>query len=483
MATRKTEAPVPPAQDMRGILERQRAAFLAELPVGAAVRKDRLRRAKALLLDNRDALARAVSDDFGHRSTEQTLLTDIMASVGPLNHAAKHLDGWMAREKRKLDFPLGLLGARAWVEYQPKGVVGVVAPWNFPINLTFGPLAGVLAAGNRAMVKPSEFTPATSDLLAALAGQYFDAAELAFVTGGPEVGKAFTELPFDHMIFTGATSIGRHVMRAAAENLVPLTLELGGKSPTIIGRSADLGRATDRVATGKMMNAGQICLAPDYMLVPEEKEGEIVEGLKASAAKLYPTLLANDDYTSVVNGRHRERLESYLADARDKGAEVIVVNPANEDFSAQNTHKMPLHIVRKVSDDMKIMQEEIFGPLLPVVTYKRVEDAVDYVNRRDRPLGLYYFGEDAAEQRQMLDRTISGGVTVNDVIMHISSEDLPFGGVGPSGMGSYHGHDGFRTFSHAKAVYKQPKIDIAKLAGFKPPYNATTRKTLKQRLK
>lgn len=483
MATKTKAPPVRPADDMRGILEAQRAAFLAELPVGAAVRKDRLMRAKALLLDNRDALARAVSDDFGHRSTEQTLLTDIMASVGPLNHAAKHLDGWMAREKRKLDFPLGLLGARAWVEYQPKGVVGVVAPWNFPINLTFGPLAGVLAAGNRAMVKPSEFTPATSELLAELAGKYFDPAELAFVTGGPEVGKAFTELPFDHMIFTGATSIGRHVMRAAAENLVPLTLELGGKSPTIIGRSADLGRATDRVATGKMMNAGQICLAPDYMLVPEEQEGAIVEGLKASAARLYPTLLANPDYTSVVNGRHRERLESYLADARDKGAEVIVVNPANEDFGAQNTHKMPLHIVRKVTDDMKVMQEEIFGPVLPVVTYKRVEDAVDYVNRRDRPLGLYYFGEDAAEQRQVLDRTISGGVTVNDVIMHISSEALPFGGVGPSGMGSYHGHDGFKTFSHAKAVYKQPKIDIAKLAGFKPPYNATTQKTLKQRLK
>ena len=482
MAT-KVKEPARPAQDMRGILERQRTAFLAELPVGEAVRKDRLMRAKALLLDNRDALARAVSDDFGHRSTEQTMLTDIMASVGPLNHAAKHLGAWMAREKRKLDFPLGLLGAKAWVEYQPKGVVGVVAPWNFPINLTFGPLAGVLAAGNRAMVKPSEFTPATSELLAELAAKYFDAAELAFVTGGPEVGKAFTELPFDHMIFTGATSIGRHVMRAAAENLVPLTLELGGKSPTIVGRSANIAQATDRVATGKMMNAGQICLAPDYMLVPEEQEGEVVEGLKASAARLYPTLLSNPDYTSVVNGRHRERLESYLADAREKGAEIIVVNPANEDFSAQNTHKMPLHIVRKVSDDMKIMQEEIFGPLLPVMTYKKLDEAVDYINRRDRPLGLYYFGEDAGEQRRVLDRTISGGVTVNDVIMHISSEDLPFGGVGPSGMGSYHGHDGFKTFSHAKAVYKQPKLDIAKLAGFKPPYGATTQKTLRQRLK
>ncbi|MFC3712666.1 coniferyl aldehyde dehydrogenase [Sphingoaurantiacus capsulatus] len=482
MATKKKEAPAS-AQDMKALLEKQRAAFQAELPVSAAARKDRLQRAKTLLLDNRDALARAVSDDFGHRSTEQTLLTDIMASVGPLNHGIKHLEGWMRSEKRKLDFPLGLLGAKAWVEYQPKGVIGVIAPWNFPVNLTFGPLAGVFAAGNRAMVKPSEFTPATSELMASLAAKYFDETELAFVVGGPEVGQAFTELPFDHMIFTGATSIAKHVMRAAAENLVPLTLELGGKSPTIVSRSADIAQAADRIATGKMMNAGQICLAPDYMLVPEEKEGEIVEGLKASAARLYPTLLANPDYTSVVNGRHRERLESYIADAREKGAEVIVVNPGNEDFSAQNTHKMPLHIVRKVTDDMKVMQDEIFGPVLPVKTYKNLTDAVDYVNGRDRPLGLYYFGEDAAEQRQVLDRTISGGVTVNDVIMHISSEDLPFGGVGPSGMGNYHGHDGFKAFSHIKAVYKQPKMDIAKLAGFKPPYNATTLKTLKQRLK
>jgi len=295
MATKLMEAPQATARDMRELLERQRAAFLAELPVSAAARRDRLMRAKALLLDNRDALARAVSDDFGHRSTEQTLLTDIMASVGPLNHAAKHLDKWMAREKRKLDFPLGLLGAKAWVEYQPKGVVGVIAPWNFPVNLTFGPLAGVLAAGNRALVKPSEFTPATSELMAELAGKYFAPEELAFVTGGPEVGKAFTELPFDHLIFTGATSVGRQVMRAAAENLVPVTLELGGKSPTILGRSADVAQATDRVATGKMMNAGQICLAPDYMLVPEEQEAAVVEGLKASAARLNPSLLANPD--------------------------------------------------------------------------------------------------------------------------------------------------------------------------------------------
>jgi coniferyl-aldehyde dehydrogenase len=482
MATR-IKAVSQAAPDMQAVLERQRAAFTAELPVTAAVRKDRLKRARAIVMENRDALARAVSDDFGHRSTEQTLLTDIMASVGPLDHALKHVDRWMKRETRRLDFPLGLLGARAYVEYQPKGVIGVISPWNFPINLTFAPLANIFAAGNRAMVKPSEFTPATSDLMASLAARYFAPEELAFVTGGPEVGKAFASLAFDHLIFTGATGVAKHILHAAAENLVPVTLELGGKSPTILGRSADVAQATERVALGKMMNAGQICLAPDYLLVPADQEPAVVEGLKAAAERMYPTLLSNPDYSSVVNGRHRERLEAYVEDARDKGAEVIVVNPANEDFTAQNTHKMPLHIVRGVTDDMKVMQEEIFGPVLPVKTYGRLDEAIDYVNAHDRPLGLYYFGTDAIEEREVLDRTISGGVTVNDVIFHVSAEDLPFGGIGPSGMGSYHGHDGFKTFSHAKSVYRQPKIDLAKLGGFKPPYGAATQRTLRQRLK
>ena len=468
--------------DMREVLNRQRAAFTAELPVTVAVRKDRLKRALALVKDNRVALAKALSDDFGHRSTELSMLTDIMAATGPLAHALKHVEAWMAPEKRKLEFPLGLLGAKARVEFQPKGVVGVISPWNFPVTLTFAPLANIFAAGNRAMVKPSEFTPATSELMKSLAAAAFDEAELVFVTGGPEVGKAFAELPFDHLIFTGATPIGRHILHAAADNLTPVTLELGGKSPTILGRSADMGPATERIVLGKLMNAGQICLAPDYLLVPEEREHEAIGGLQAAATRMYPTMLANPDYTSVINGRHRERLEAHVADARAKGAEVIVVNPANEDFSQQNTHKMPLHILRGVDDSMTVMQEEIFGPLLPVKTYKALGDAIDYVNGKDRPLGLYYFGTDAAEQRQVLDRTISGGVTLNDVIFHVSAEDLPFGGVGPSGMGSYHGKDGFRTFSHAKSVYTQPKLDIAKLGGFKPPYGAATARTIKQRL-
>lgn len=471
------------ASAMLALLHRQRAAFTAELPVSPSVRLDRLKRAAEVVIQGKDRLAAALSDDFGHRSTAMTMVTDIMASVGPIRHAAKHLSAWMKPEKRSVQFPLGLLGARARVEYQPKGVIGIISPWNFPVNLTFAPLAGVLAAGNRAMVKPSEHTPATSALLKELIAAAFDETEVAVITGGPELGKAFSELPFDHLVFTGGTGIGRHVMAAAAKNLVPLTLELGGKSPVIVSRSADVVRTSERIALGKMMNAGQICLAPDYLLVPREDEAKIVDGLQKAVAGMYPTLLANDDYTSVLGARHRERLEAHVADAAAKGAKVTVVNPANEDFGKQNTNKMPLHILQNVTDEMTVMQEEIFGPLLPVMPYDKPDDAVAYVNAHNRPLGLYWFGEDKAEERRVLDRTISGGVTVNDVVFHVSMEDLPFGGIGPSGMGSYHGLDGFRAFSHAKAVYSQPKLDVAGLAGFKPPYGAKTLKAVARQLK
>ncbi|MBV7255722.1 coniferyl aldehyde dehydrogenase [Pacificimonas sp. WHA3] len=483
MATQLAPTENAQAADMHDILTRQRAAATAELPVSAGIRRDRLKRGIALVLDNKDALVKAMSDDFGHRSGMQSQFTDIMSSITPMKHALKHLDDWMKPEKRKVDFPLNLLGAKARIEYQPLGVVGVISPWNFPVNLTFGPLAQIFAAGNRAMVKPSEFTPETSDLMARLAAKYFDETELAFINGGPDVGKAFSSLAFDHLIFTGATGIAKHILHAAADNLVPVTLELGGKSPVIVGESADIERTTRRVALGKMLNAGQICLAPDYMMVPRAQEQAIVDGLTKAAAEMYPTLISNDDYTSIVNGRHYERLQGLIEDAREKGADVVEVNPANEDFKAANTNKMPLHIVRNPTEDMKVMQEEIFGPILPIRTYDSADETIAYVNGNDRPLGLYYFGDDPAEEEAVLSKTVSGGVTVNDVIFHVSAEDLPFGGVGPSGMGAYHGHDGFRTFSHAKAVYTQPKIDLAKLAGFRPPYGDAMRKTLKRELK
>lgn len=468
---------------MEKVLAKQRAAFTAALPEAHSIRRDRIDRAIALLIDHKDAFAKAVSADFGHRSVEQTLMTDIMPSVGALKHARKHFEAWSRDEKRKALFPLGLLGAKAKVVYQPKGVVGVIAPWNFPVGMVMVPMAGILAAGNRAMIKPSEFTERVADLFAEVVPQYFAEEEMAVFTGGVEVGSAFSKLAFDHLIFTGATSVGKHIMRAAADNLVPVTLELGGKSPTFIGRSADKTKAGQRIAMGKMMNAGQICLAPDYLMVAKEQEGEVIDSLKGGVAAMYPTLLSNDDYTSVVNGRNYERLQGYLADAKEKGAELIEVNPAGEDFSSSNGNKMPLTILRNVNDHMKVMQEEIFGPILPVMTYDSIDQAIDYVNAHDRPLGLYYFGNDKAEEEKVLTRTISGGVTVNDVLFHNAMEDLPFGGVGPSGMGNYHGQDGFKTFSHMRAVYRQPGLDIAGMSGFKPPYGKATQASLARELK
>lgn len=469
--------------DLHSILQKQKAAFTAAMPESMAVRRDRIDRAIAMLIDTKDEFARAVSADFGHRSTEQTLMTDILPSVSAMKHAKKHFESWARGEKRKPTFPLGLIGAKAEVRYQPKGVVGVVAPWNFPIGMVMVPMAGILAAGNRAMVKPSEFTERVAEVFAQVVPKYFAEDEIAVITGGVEVGTEFSKLAFDHMIFTGATSVGKHIMRAAAENLVPVTLELGGKSPTIIGRSADKNKAGQRIALGKMMNAGQICLAPDYLLVAKEQEHEMIEGIKAGVSAMYPTLLHNDDYTSVVNGRNYDRLQGYLQDARDKGAELIEINPGGEDFSSSNGHKMPLTIVRNVTEDMKVMQDEIFGPILPVMTYASIDEAIDYVNDHDRPLGLYYFGADKSEEDKVLSRTVSGGVTVNDVLFHNAMEDLPFGGVGPSGMGNYHGADGFKTFSHMRAVYRQPGLDVAGLAGFKPPYGKATAKTLAKELK
>ena len=383
----------------------------------------------------------------------------------------------MKREKRKVSPAiLGLFGAKAYIEYQPKGVVGVISPWNFPFNLTFTPLAGIFAAGNRVMIKPSEFTPRCSELMARMFASAYDESEVAVCTGGPDVGGAFARLPFDHLLFTGATSIAYHVMKAAAENLVPTTLELGGKSPVIVGDSADMALTAKRVMQGKTMNAGQICLAPDYVMVPENKSREFVKQAADAISTMFPTLKDNPDYTSVINQRHYDRLQGYLDDARAKGAEIVELNPAKEDFSQQPYHKIPPTLVLNPTDDMAIMKDEIFGPLLPVKTYSSMDEAIGYVNAHSRPLGLYYFGNDGAEQERVLTRTTSGGVSVNDVIMHVAMEDLPFGGIGPSGMGNYHGIDGFKTFSHGKAVFQQVSRDLT--AMLRPPYGAGIRKML-----
>ena len=467
------------AADMQKILERQKAAHLRDGAPSAEVRIDRINRCIGLLVDYQGEIEEAVNADFGSRSKEATAFTDVASSIGALKYAREKLKEWMKPEKRKTTPAiLGLFGAKAQVRYQPKGVVGVISPWNFPVNLTFTPLAGVLAAGNRAMIKPSEYTPATSELMARMFSSVFTDEEIAVVTGDPSVGQAFAGLAFDHLIFTGATAIAKHVMRAAAENLTPLTLELGGKSPVILGRSADVKTAAARIMNGKTLNAGQICLAPDYVLAPAESLETFVGEAEGAVRTMFPTIKDNPDYTAIVAQRHYDRIMGYIDDAKAKGARVVEIKPEGEDLSQQEHRKIAPTLIIDPTDDMKVMQEEIFGPVLPVKTYKTVQEAVAYVNAHDRPLGLYYFGDDAAEQETVLNATTSGGVTVNDVIMHVAQEDLPFGGVGPSGMGSYHGFDGFKEFSHRKAIYSQLKKDMPQLAALRPPYGPAFRKFL-----
>ncbi len=469
---------------MQSILDRQRAAYLAEGVVSSETRMDRLERAVQVVKKHQKAFVQAMNEDFGHRSEHQSLFTDVASSVGPLRHAQQNLKRWQKKDKRKVTPGiLALLGAKAWVEYQPLGVVGVISPWNFPVNLTFTPLAGVLSAGNRCMIKPSEYTPATSAAMAAGFAEEFDEEEIAVITGGPQTGADFSGLAFDHLLFTGATSVAKHVMRAASENLVPVTLELGGKSPVIISPKADMAPTTDALMAGKMMNAGQICLAPDYVFVPRDRMGEFVESSKRSVAKMYPTLLDNPDYTSVVNARHFERINGYVDEARERGVEVVEINPADEDFRQQSAHKIAPTLLIDPPEDSAVMQEEIFGPVMPIKSYDSLDETLDYVNSHDRPLGLYYFGTDQQETERVLNQTTSGGVTLNDVVMHVAQENLPFGGVGPSGMGAYHGEDGFRTFSHAKSVFKQATFNPAEKLGLRPPYGDKLMSLLKTQIK
>ena len=467
---------------MRTVLERQKQAHIREGAPSAELRIDRINRAIGLIVDYKDEICSSLSADFGHRSTDQSIMSDVAGCLGGLREAKKNLRKWMRPERRSTMFPFNLAGGKSRVEYQPLGTVGLITPWNFPMAMTFSPLAGIFSAGNRVMMKPSEYTPRTAELLARMFSKAFDENEVAVFTGGPEVGQAFSALPFDHIIFIGATSVGKSIMRAAAENLVPVTLELGGKSPTIISKSCQMQTSTDRIMNGKMLNAGQICLAPDYVYVPKGQEDAFVASAQRSVATMYPTLKENPDYTSVINQRHYDRLQGYVADARSKGARIVEINPANEDFSQQPAHKIPPTLLLDVTEDMKIAQEEIFGPLLMVKSYAGIDEVIDYVNAHPRPLALYYFGSDQAEKRRLLERTTSGGVAINDVMMHVAQEDLPFGGVGASGMGSYHGYDGFKNFSHAKAVYEQGGIfDIGRF--MRPPFTPRLRKMLLSQVK
>lgn len=445
------------------LLARQRAAYQAQPMPDLATRRDRLQRLLRMTEAHAEEIAAAASRDFGHRSRHETLLADVFTVAAAARHALRHLRRWM--KPRRVPTALHFLPASNRLLRQPLGVVGVVAPWNYPYNLAMSPAVAALAAGNRVLIKPSELVPETAALMERLVAQYFEPDEMAVVTGDADVGRAFTSLPFDHLFFTGSTAVGRAVAQAAAQNLTPVTLELGGKSPALIDRSADLARSAQRLAVGKLLNAGQTCVAPDYLLVPRELVQPLAEALLAAVRHHYPTLADNPDYTAIVSPRHFARLQGLLDDARARGARLL---PSHAD--AGTGRKLAPTLVLDVDDAMQIMQEEIFGPLLPLVPYDREEEAIAYIQRHERPLALYWFGEDAAARERVLAQTHAGGVTINDCIWHLGQEDQPFGGVGASGMGSYHGEWGFRTFSKEKPVFVQSRWAGTRL--FAPPYGA-----------
>ena len=431
-------------------LARQRAAFLREGAPSLAERRARLKRLRAALLTRREELEAALDADFGHRSRHETAIMEMLPVTWGIDYLHKRLPRFMRPERRHVALPMRF--ARSHVEYQPLGVVGIVVPWNYPLSLALTPLATAVAAGNRAMIKPSEFTPATNAVLAAMLAEVFPEDEVAVVTGDASIGAAFAALPFDHLFFTGSTAVGRAVMRAASERLVPVTLELGGKSPVLVDREQSIERVAADVAYGKLANAGQTCIAPDYILLPEGDVDRFVEAWRGAVAALYPEGLASQDYSSIVNARHYGRLRGLLDDAVAKGARLV--ESGLPSAVKRHVHTLEPTLVLNVTDEMRIMQEEIFGPLLPLVTYRELDEAIDFVNARPRPLALYYFGSSAANRARVLARTTSGGVTINGTLLHYAQDDLPFGGVGPSGVGAYHGIEGFRRFSHQKAVFE-----------------------------
>ncbi|MCC7328017.1 MAG: coniferyl aldehyde dehydrogenase [Burkholderiales bacterium] len=443
----------------------QRAAFARERYPDLASRQDRLARLKALVVDNEARFADAVDRDFGDRSEHETRLAEIYIVASEIADAQRNLDRWMRRER--VTTPLHLMPGRAFIERQPIGVAGIISPWNYPVQLALAPALGALAAGNRVLLKPSEITPATSKLLRELVAANFAEDEFAVVTGDAEIGARFTQLPFDHLFFTGSTAVGRLVARAAAENMTPVTLELGGKSPALFAPDADIALCAPRLMSGKLLNAGQTCIAPDYALVPERGVDTFVAALQKAAAELYPSYAANADYTAIVNEHHYRRLTALIDDARGKGARIVVLNPANETPDPASRKLLPA-LILGVRDDMAVMREEIFGPLLPIETYATLDDAVARLGTRPHPLAFYYFGSTGARCGRVLKQTLAGGVTVNDTLWHFAHRNLPFGGVGASGSGAYHGEASFLTFTHRKPVFVQPRFAATKL--LYPPY-------------
>lgn len=443
---------------------RLRAAATGDAHPGWRTRDTRLATLERLVSENVPAIAEAIRGDFGNRSLHETQLLEIFPSLEGLRYTRRHLKSWMRPERRAVS--LWFLPGRARVLHQPLGVVGIIVPWNYPLYLAVGPLTAALAAGNRAMVKMSEYTPAMSALFARLVEKYFAADEVAVVQGDAEVAQAFSRLPFGHLLFTGSTRLGYSVLRAAAETLTPVTLELGGKSPAILGPDYSLEKFAERVMVGKTMNAGQTCIAPDYVLVPAGREHAFIAAARKVVDACYPDLLSTPDYSSIVSERHYQRLVGLIEEARGQGAEVAPLSSAAGPDAA--TRRMPPVALMNAAPGMQVMQEEIFGPILPVVPYRDLDEAIRYVNARPNPLALYYFDRDRGRIDRVLEQTLSGGVTINDTILHIAQDSLPFGGVGESGKGHYHGFEGFEAFSKKKAVFFQSRLNGMGL--FKPPY-------------
>ncbi|MFO1112158.1 MAG: coniferyl aldehyde dehydrogenase [Bradyrhizobium sp.] len=432
-----------------------------------AQRLDRLKRLKAVVAENERRFEQAISADFGHRCAIETAVAETVFMLTEIRHATKHLKKWMAPQK--IATALQFAPASNRLLPQPLGVVGIIAPWNYPLQLTLAPAVAAIAAGNRVIIKPSELVPRFSALLREVIGQKFDASEIVVTGIEDEIAKAFATLPFDHLIFTGSTRVGRLVAEAAGRNLTPVTLELGGKSPAIVDRSADLDVAAERIAYGKLLNAGQTCIAPDYAMVPEAQVKDFAARLHGHMQKMFGTDPDNTDYTSIVSDRHYARLEALVADAADKGATILQpASPADPDWKGKR--KFPPTIIVGAAPDMTVMQEEIFGPLLPVFGYKNASETIAYINAHDRPLALYWFGSDNAARDEVLARTVSGGVTVNDCLFHVAQTNQPFGGVGASGTGAYHGEWGFRALTKLKPVFYRSRFN--RLADLYPPYGA-----------
>lgn len=460
-------------QQMKHVFSEQKAAFRKNPMPSLQERTANLKKLRNMLMDNQKNIITTISKDFSNRSEEETKLAELMTTVHSIDYNLKHLKKWMQNDKKKIS--ILFQPATGFVQYQPLGIIGIISPWNYTVGLSMGPLVAALAAGNRAMIKMSEFTPATSALIEQLIQDTFPQDLVCIINGDASVAAEFSTIPWNHLLFTGSTSVGRHVMRAAAENLTPVTLELGGKSPTIISEKADMDEAIQPIVFGKAFNAGQTCIAPDYILCPSNRVEHFVDRFQHFFAEMYPTLKRNKDFTSIVDKRQYARLQSYLDDAREKGATIIECNHADEDLQS-GTRKMAVHLVLNATEDMLVMQEELFGPILPIIATESLDDALDFINDRPSPLALYYFGADKKEQDYVLDQVRAGGVCINDTISHFAQEDLHFGGIGESGMGSYHGQQGFLTFSHAKSVFCKNHFNSTKFAY--PPFGTAIHKAL-----